>query len=70
MYNEICTILDFQVDDDKAEKASDFFCSEINKMQEEKIAFSVEKAGKYVRVILCGNDCAVMKLLNAYYGKS
>lgn len=69
-YNEICTILDLQIDDDRAEKVTDFFCGEINKMQGEKIAFSFEKAGKSVRVILRGNDCAVMKLLNAYYGKS
>lgn len=69
-YNEICTILDLQIDDDRAEKVSDFFCSEINRMQEEKIVFSFERVGKSVRIILRGNDCTVMKLLNAYYGKS
>lgn len=65
--SEICTILDLYVDEEEADKISDFFCSEINKMQEGKIVFSFEKSGKNARVILSGSACMVMKLLNGYY---
>ena len=65
--NEICTIIDVCVESHEAKEISAFFCEEVNKRSEEKVKFTFEKNGAYVRVILRGYEDTVMEILNAYY---
>ena len=66
--NEICSILDFCVDNQEAERISEFFCNASNLFTEDgKLSFHYEKSGQYVRVILRGSAERVMKVLNSYY---
>lgn len=66
--NEICSILDFCVDDREAEKISEFFCSAANQMEDAgTFRFSYDYSRKRVRVILKGSADQVMKIMNNYY---
>lgn len=66
--NEICSILDFCVDDREAKRIAEFFCNGSNLFMEDgKFSFQYEKSGRYVRVILRGSAERVMKILNSYY---
>lgn len=66
--NEICSILDFCVDDQEAKRISEFFVTASNLYTEDgNFSFHYEKSGRYVRVILRGSAERVMKVLNSYY---
>lgn len=66
--NEICSILDFCVDDLEAKRISDYFCNAVNQINDDqKFEFKYEKSGRYVRVILRGSAEWVMNILNDYY---
>lgn len=69
--NEICSILDFNVDDREATKISNFFGNAVNQIEDAGIfRFSYEKSGNCVRVILKGSADLVMKIMNSYYSGS
>lgn len=66
--NEICSILDFCVDDPEAAKISEFFSNSVNQIEDAGgFRFSYEKSESYVRVILKGSADVVMKIMNSYY---
>ena len=66
--NEICSVLDFCVDDGEAKKISDFFCSAAGQFENDNnFSFHYEKTGSYVRVILRGSADQVMKIMSSYY---
>ncbi len=66
--NEICTIQDYYADGEEAKEISEIFCNAVNERGTD-VQFSMEKTGKYVRVILKGVEDAVMDILNVYYRK-
>lgn len=66
--NEICSILDFCVDDREAANISEFFTDAANQIEDAgKFRFSYEKSGNFVRVILKGSADQVMRIMNSYY---
>lgn len=66
--NEICSILDFCVDDWEAAKIAEFFGNAANQIEDAGIfRFSYDKSGNCVRVILKGSADLVMKIMNNYY---
>lgn len=66
--SQICSILDFCVDDREAAKISEFFCNAANQIEDSGMfRFNYEKSGDYVRVILKGSADVVMKIMNSYY---
>lgn len=62
--NEICMILDFPADEVQAEEISEFFCREVNRL--ENVRFSFGYSGGNARVILKGNE-AVLEIAGRYY---
>lgn len=66
--NEICSILDFCVDDREAVRISEFFSNAANQIEDAgRFRFSYDKSGNCVRVILKGSAEQVMKIMNNYY---
>ena len=65
-HNQICTILDFP--EEKGEEVSAFFTNQYNTGEfGNKLEFYYEDIAGCPRVILRGQACSVMKILNLFY---
>lgn len=67
--NNICTILDFYVDDEEAKEISTFFCEQMNDGNKSNTRFTFNKNGKNVRVILSGPEDIVTDIMQKFYSK-
>ncbi len=66
--NEICTILDLNVNDTEAAEISEYFCTAVNNCTPEAgTNLSFEKNGSQVRLILKGSTEQVLEIINSYY---
>lgn len=67
--NNICTILDFYVDDEEAATISTFFCEQMNDGNKSNTHFTFYRNGKNTRVILSGPEDIVTDIMRKYYTK-
>ena len=71
--NQICTILDFYVDDVESAEISDFFCDQMNRLPDasgdtdSNAHFSLQRIGQNTRVILTGPEDVISKIMCSYY---
>ncbi len=63
--NQICSILDYVMDDDEASKLSEYFCKSMESSQNAKFKFS--KQGKNVRIIISGPEDFVRDTIKGWY---
>ena len=63
--NQICSVLDFVMEDDEAAELSSYFCKAMKNGS--GAAFKYEKHGKNVRVIISGPEDFVLDSINGWY---
>jgi len=63
--NQICSILDYVMEDDEAEELSNFFCNKMSSVS--NASFKFEKHGKNVRVIIKGPEDFVIDAIKDWY---
>ena len=63
--NQICSILDFVMDDNEASELSEYFCNAMATIS--GASFKFEKHGKNVRVIISGPEDFVLDTINGWY---
>ncbi|MCR4734195.1 MAG: helix-turn-helix domain-containing protein [Treponema sp.] len=63
--NQICSIMDYIMNDDEAEELSQYFCNQMNKCSSGNFKF--EKHGKNVRVIIRGPEDFVIDTIKGWY---
>ena len=63
--NQICSILDFVMDDNEASELSEYFCNAMETIS--GASFKYEKHGKNVRVIISGPEDFVLDTIKGWY---
>lgn len=63
--NEICSIMDYVMEEDEASELSDYFCDKMNNTS--NASFKLTKHGKNVRVIIKGPEDFVVDTIKGWY---
>ena len=63
--NEICSIMDYVMEEDEASELSDYFCDMMNNTS--NASFKLTKHGKNVRVIIKGPEDFVVDTIKGWY---
>lgn len=63
--NEICSIMDYVMEEDEASELSDYFCDKMNNTS--NASFKLTKHGKNVRVIIKGPEDYVVDTIKGWY---
>lgn len=63
--NQICSILDYVMEDDEANEISQYFCKQMK--ESSNASFKFEKHGKKVRIIIKGPEDFVIDTIKGWY---
>lgn len=63
--NEICSIMDYVMEEDEASELSDYYCDKMNNTS--NASFKLTKHGKNVRVIIKGPEDFVVDTIKGWY---